>query len=328
MQLDGPQLLVLIQAAAVFGLLFVLWMVGMVIWSIRHGQREKALEHRLRLDDHEAGPERILTLWHDDDVATVSVRGKSAKPPFMERLRARHKHAGIAADPGQSLAIVAGSSGALAFVTFVLTTSFLLPLAAAAIPPFVYVSILSARTKHRNALFEKQLVHALDLASRSLRAGHPLLGAFHLIAEELDPPVSTVFAEVCQQQAMGVGLDDGIQRAANNTESEDLRLFSTCLAIQMRSGGNLADMMDRLAFVMRERMRLGRRIRVLSSQAQLSKRVLAGLPVVLFGLMSVVNPSYAATLYTTEQGKVLLAIAAGALLLGMFVMNKMAAIKY
>jgi tight adherence protein B len=328
MQLEGAQLVVLIQAAAVFGLLFVLWMVGMVVWSIRRGQRERTLEQRLRLDEREAGPERVLTLWHDDNVATVTVRSQAARPPFMERLRTRHKHAGIAADPGQSLTIVLGSAVALAFVIFVLTTSLLLPLIAAAVPPFVYVTILGARTKHRNALFEKQLVHALDLASRSLRAGHPLLGAFHLIAEELDPPVSTVFAEVCQQQAMGVGLDDGIQRAANNCESEDLRLFSTCLAIQMRSGGNLADMMDRLAFVMRERMRLGRRIRVLGSQAQLSKRVLAGLPVVLFALMSVVNPSYAATLYTTEPGKVLLAIAAGALLLGMFVMNRMAAIKY
>jgi tight adherence protein B len=328
LNLQGSQLLMLVQAGALFGLIFVLWMGGLLFWSMKRRQREQAIEQRLDLHETAAGTDRVLRLWHEDDVATVTVRGGLTSKSLLARLQAAHKQANIAADPLQTLLGLAGAATLLAFAAFTFTGNVLLVLCAAAGPLLIYATLLKSRVRRRTQLFEKQLVHALDLASRSLRAGHPLLGSFHLIAEELDAPVSTVFADICQQHTLGIGLEDAVERVALNSTSEDMRLFATCIAIQVRSGGNLADMMDRLAFVMRERVRLSRRIRVLSAQTHFSKNILAALPVALFAIMNLANPEYAATLYTTEAGSMLLGIATACVILGIVVMTKMSQIKY
>ncbi|MCH8153024.1 MAG: hypothetical protein IH830_11720 [Planctomycetes bacterium] len=96
----------------------------------------------------------------------------------------------------------------------------------------------------------------------------------------------------------------------------------------MRTGGNLADLMDRLAVVVRDRIRLGRRMRILTAQTQMSKRVLIVLPFIIFILFNILNPDYMAPLYTTNVGNFLLAISALGLAIGAWVMNRMAVLKY
>jgi tight adherence protein B len=98
--------------------------------------------------------------------------------------------------------------------------------------------------------------------------------------------------------------------------------------IQVRSGGNLADMMHRLADVIRDRMRLKRRVRVLTAQTQLSKRVLLVLPFLLFGVLNLLNPTYMMPLYTTSMGRTLLVVAGTGLMLGVWVMNRLSVLKY
>ena len=163
---------------------------------------------------------------------------------------------------------------------------------------------------------------------RSLRVGHPLPGAVEMIAEELEPPVSTIFSEICQQQALGMTLEESLRKVAVNSTSSDMRLFATAVAIQLRTGGNLADMMERLATVMRQRMRLARRVRVLTMQTQFSKRILIALPIVMFGILSLTNPKYMSKLYATEYGQIALGLAAAMMLLGTWMMNRMATLEY
>jgi tight adherence protein B len=191
-----------------------------------------------------------------------------------------------------------------------------------------YSAWVGRRIRVRGAQFERQFIHALELAARSLRAGHPLLGAFQLISEELDEPVRTTFTEICQQHSMGVNLEGALERVAQASTSQDLRLFATSVAIQLRSGGNLADMMERLSFVIRDRLRLGRRIRILTSQTQFSKRILVGMPFALFLVLNLVNPQYVGTLYSTHQGQILLGVASVMMVLGILTMNRMAKLKY
>jgi tight adherence protein B len=107
-----------------------------------------------------------------------------------------------------------------------------------------------------------------------------------------------------------------------------MKLFATSVAIQLRSGGNLADMMDRLVAVMRDRIRLNRRARVLTAQTQFSKRVLIILPFAIFVLLNVLRPGYMEPLYTTPMGKGLLTAAAVSLVVGVWIMNRMAALRY
>jgi tight adherence protein B len=137
-----------------------------------------------------------------------------------------------------------------------------------------------------------------------------------------------IFASICQQQSLGVSLADAVANVANDNQSEDLHLFATAVVIQLRSGGSLADMMERLATVMRERMRLARRVRVLTAQTQGSKRVLQAMPVVVFVLLNVINPSYMRPLYATDSGRMVLMFAGGGLLVGSWLMNRLAILRY
>jgi tight adherence protein B len=125
---------------------------------------------------------------------------------------------------------------------------------------------------------------------------------------------------------MGGSLDDALRRAAALTKNADMKLFSASLAINIRTGGNLADVVYGLAHVIRERMRLNRRFRVLIAQTQISKRILLALPVMLLLILAWLAPEYVAKLFT-GAGLFLLGTAVVSLVLGWVVMNRMAALK-
>jgi tight adherence protein B len=185
-----------------------------------------------------------------------------------------------------------------------------------------------SRISRRQAMFDTQLVDALELAARSLRAGHPLLGAFQLLADEMAPPVSTIFADVCQQHGLGADLEQVLREAGDRSGSGDMKIFATSVAMQLRTGGNLADLMERLAEVMRERMRLHRRVRILTAQTQVSKRVLMALPFVVFIVFNLINPKYMSVFYYERAGTYMLAVSIVMLAIGSWIMNRMARLKY
>jgi len=275
----------------------------------------------------ETGKARTLRLWHEGEEATKTVPGRFRGPPIWERLEQARKDAGFDTPVrillAEALLVVAGIFLAMYVITGRL------------VPAFVTSSVVvvamswyaSNRITRREIMFERQLVDGLELSARALRAGHPLLGAFHLIAEEIPAPVGRVFAEICQHQAMGGNLDDALRRAAALTKNADMKLFSASLAINIRTGGNLADVVYGLAHVIRERMRLNRRFRVLIAQTQISKRVLLGMPVMMLGVLSWINPDYVSMLFETTPGLILSGIALTSLLIGWVVMNRMAALK-
>jgi len=188
----------------------------------------------------------------------------------------------------------------------------------------LFRSCISKRTE----LFDQQFIDALDLACRSLRAGHPLVGALQLVAEEIGDPVGSIFDSICQQQTMGLSLEMAIHAAGKASSNEDMKLFAASLAMQMRSGGNLAHMMERLATVIRDRMRLNRRVRILTAQTQFGKRILIALPFVLMVVLSILNPKYIDPLFSTSTGQIMLSCGGISVLLGMWVMNRMAVLKY
>jgi tight adherence protein B len=192
----------------------------------------------------------------------------------------------------------------------------------------VFKGYLGHCVHKRAAIFEKQLIDSLDLSARSLRAGHPLTGAFQLIADEVPAPVGEVFREVVDQESMGVGLPEALRRAAERSHSADMLIFAASVIIQIRSGGNLAEMMERVAQVVRERMRLSRRARVLTAEAQLSKWVLLALPIGLFAFLNVANSTYMQPFYTHAVGRFMLIGAGAGMMVGGWVMGRMAVLKY
>ena len=315
--------------ASVFGLVLSLWMMGVIVWRARRAMREELIRRRLELMAQPSGDaSRILRLWTDEREATMVVPGAPGSAGVMSQLEYMRRVAGIRAPLWLSIGAVAGMALLAGLLIEALLLNWLVAGCGALAVLLVAWVWLRQRILKRAVLFESQLVDALDLAARSLRAGHPLQGAFRLIASEIAAPVGAAFADICQVQELGIGLDEALRRAAVDSLSPDLKLFATSVAIQMRTGGNLADMMERLAMVIRDRMRLSRRVRVLTAQTQLSKNILLLLPVVVFLVLNLINPRYMTPLYSSPQGQRMVTFAACSMLLGTWVMNRLATIRY
>jgi tight adherence protein B len=317
----------LIVLGAVFVLVLSLWIGGVLLWSMRRSAQRRKVEHRLGIVDERAGPSRVLHLWHLDGEASAVVPGVQGRT-IHQRLQQTFRDAGFRASVGVVLSTLVVVMILVTGMLYVLFGNLVLAAAGAATAALFFRMYVSHRIAKRTALFERQFVDAMELASRSLRAGHPLMGAFRLVSEELSPPVNEIFLEVCQHHDMGVSVEEALRQAAADLPTGDMRLFATCVAIQARSGGNLADMMERLAAVVRDRMRIARRIRVLTAQTQLSKRILVGLPVVMFIFLNLIAREYMSTFYTTPAGNVLLGIGIAGLLLGAWSMNRIATLRY
>ena len=328
-QMGGLDHMDLIVVTAVFGLVLTLWFIGLLAWSIRRAMRVRKVEARLGIEEEDdSGAKRTLRLWHDGQEATTTVPWRSSRGKMRRRFEALFRDAGWEAP---LLTIFVGLTGA-AVLALVLGTlmsgSWLAGLITAVAAVMLFWVYVKLRRDKRTTRFEKQFADSLGMVARSLRAGHPLMGGFQLAAEQMASPISDIYTEICQQQSLGVGLEEALQRVATKYNSGDLKLFATSVTIQLRSGGNLADMMDRLAFVIRERLRLGRRVRVLTAQTQFSKRVLIVLPFVVFAIINFLSPHYMTALYTSSLGKVMLAIGAVSLLVGIWAMNRIAVLKY
>ncbi len=324
--------LTLLSAGAGFVLILCLWLMAVLFWARRRTGREQVVDRRLGIGTERPESEaaqRTLRLWHDGKETTTIVPGAKPSRSPVRRLEQMLRDAGWDPQTRMTVYTILGVCPlACAAATLLVLGTALPGIGVAAAVYLIFWIYLKSRISRRAELFDLQLVEALELAARSLRAGHPFSGAFRLISEEFPPPVGAVFTEICQQLDMGMSLEAALQKAAAATPSEDMKLLATSVIIQIQSGGNLADMMDRAAYVIRDRMRLSRRVRVLTAQTQFSKRILLGLPFLVFVVLNVVNYDYMQPFYTTYAGSVILIVALVCLLLGAWVMNRIAILKY
>ncbi len=329
MQIDYATIIVWATGGAVFLLVVSIWLMATIGFQMRRASSEEKLARRLEsVRRGRTEKTRTLRLWHDGKVGTTVVAGVVSKRTLFGSLNRFRSGLGWR---GPLFTLIVAIMGAISFgviVTYGITQNVALASGWIILVPVVLNMVAKRRLSKESQLFERQFADALGLATRSLRAGHPLLSAFQVIVEEMEPPVSLVFAEIVQQQALGKSLEEAIENTAEKSPSPDLKLFAASTVIQLRSGGNLADMMDRLVEVIRDRMRLQRRVRVLTAQTQLSKRVLIVVPFGLFFFLAVTKPGYLEPLIVTQIGRYLLAAAVACLIVGSWVMNRIAILKY
>lgn len=327
---DMSRVLILIEGASVFGLLFCVWLVGVLLWSRRRLARDRRVEQRLKglkeMDNTQSA--RVLRLWHGGQEAVTAVPVHKKRRSPLANLRQLHRDAGFETSIAT---LLLGLLGMAAFTFLIVTTLSGNTLMAGGSVALLLCAVwiyVERRVNKLAQLFEQQLVDALGLATRSLRAGYALPAPFRLITEEMTPPITKVFEEITQQNELGVGMEDALEKTAAASTSTDFRLFATAMIIQLRSGGNLADLMDRLCEVIRTRIRLHRRVRILTAQSQFSKRILIALPILLFFLLNVLNPEYMEPLYVTKAGRILVLIAMLMIALGAWMINRIGTLRY
>jgi tight adherence protein B len=324
---ESEQIRGLLAQVSIFALIIAVWVAVITLWALSRSRRRKLLEARLQIARPDGGPEKVLRLWREGEPVETLVPSVGQQSLYRRLEQMRHD-AGWVTPIGIILLWVAGTAGLLAVLVLLATGNMWLAGKAVLVVAIGFRAVVLRKVMTRSALFEKQLVDALDLGARSLRAGHPLSGAFRLIAEEIDAPLNGVFAEIVDQESLGVGIQTALQQAAARSLSPDMKIFAASVIIQLRSGGNLADMMDRVSWVIRDRMKLSRRARVLTAEAQLSKWVLLALPISLFVALNVMNPEYMEPFFNTFAGGVMMLVAVAMLGIGAWIMNRMAILKY
>src|SRR5258708_556803 len=171
---------------------------------------------------------------------------------------------------------------------------------------FVFFTIsfflLLEKSRVRLEKVAAQLSDALELVARALRAGHSLGAGMHVVAEEMPLPISDEFGRVYEEQNLGISMEDSLLGMCDRVPNLDLRFFVTSVLIQRQTGGDLAEILDKIGYVIRERFRIMGQVKDLTGEGRLSGVVLIALPFVLFLVMLHIKPDYVSALWTDELG--------------------------
>jgi tight adherence protein B len=161
----------------------------------------------------------------------------------------------------------------------------------------------------RLARFEEQLPEALDIVVRSLKAGHPFNESLLLVAEELQGPVAEEFGMAFFEINHGMPIKESFYKMMERTPSATLKVLVTSVLVQRETGGNLAEVLEKISSVIRARFRFQRKVRTLTAEGRMSGWVLVAVPFVLFGIMAVTSPDYALDLVREEMGRKMVVVA-------------------
>ena len=215
---------------------------------------------------------------------------------------------------GLAMSVIAGSPTALLPLFAVMAASL----------PFFW---LFWRRRRRLKAFAVQLPDALEMLSRSLRAGQSLASGFNLVANEVSAPLGTEFGRVFDEQNLGVAMEDSLRAMTDRIPNLDLKFFVTSVVLQRQTGGDLAEILDKIGSLIRERFQIWGQVQALTGEGRLSGIVLMALPVVLFVAVYYLNPEYVMMLFTDPLGKKMLAVAVVLQIFGALVIRKIVNIK-
>jgi tight adherence protein B len=175
--------------------------------------------------------------------------------------------------------------------------------------------------------FAGQLPDAMELVARALRAGHSLAAGMHVVAEEMPAPISKEFGRVYEEQNLGIPLEEALKGMCDRVPNLDLRFFVTSVAIQRQTGGDLAEILDRIGHVIRERFKILGQVKALTAEGRLSGVVLIALPIGLFLMMLWMKPDYIELLWKDPMGVKMSIGAIVLMLIGSYAIKKIVDIK-
>lgn len=190
--------------------------------------------------------------------------------------------------------------------------------------PYLYLLIAANRMKEK---FIQQLPEATDLIVSVLRTGHSIPRAVQTVAEEIPAPLGTEFQEIHQRLNLGQPLSEALSASAVKYDSHELDLIRRAVAIQTEVGGSLAELLDKTNSTLRQRLKLVRHIRVLTSQSRLTGIIVGALPILLALVLNYLKPGYLDPLFNKEMGRLLLILAVGLQIVGMLIMRKLSTMK-
>ena len=191
--------------------------------------------------------------------------------------------------------------------------------------PNVYVNV---KRRIRIKKFTFHFPDALEMFARSLRAGHSFTGSIELVAQEMPDPVGPEFQKIYDEQNLGVSLREALIGMTQRIDSMDVKFLVTAILIHRETGGNLAEIIDKISYVIRERFRIQGQLKIFTAQARLTGLILALLPVGAAFLIGVMNPGYLKPLWHEEIGRALVFVAVFLQIAGLLVIRRIVLIKF
>jgi tight adherence protein B len=312
--------------------LFSLFLVLGAYLLATHGTDAKRARLQKRLS------EALLHSAHTEDMEVVLARNElMSEIPWLNRSLVRMQaalqlkrmldQADLHITPSR-LIMFSGMAGLLAaLAASVISASILLMLGAgllAASVPFVHVWW---KRKKRFDAFLELLPDALDLMSRALSAGHAFSEALHMISAEMPEPIATEFRKTYEEQNLGLSLKLALENLTQRIPLMDLRMCVTAIMIQRETGGNLAEILEKVAYTIRERFRIMGDLKTLTTSSRMSAWLLCGLPIFVTIVITVMNPEYMDILWKDHRGHYLIATAMFLQVTGMLIVRKILRIK-
>jgi tight adherence protein B len=269
----------------------------------------RQLEQRLRDLNQQPG--------EDGAVQTVLLNQTTSGPlPIVDRLMGGTnagswlatliEQSGTAVTPGRLMAMSLATAVICGLAGYACMAQWPVAVTAGVVGLSLPIFWLKFKRNRRMRRFEEQFPEALDLLSRAIRAGHAFQSAMGMVADELPAPVGYEFKKSFEQQNYGLPLKEALNGLAERMPLMDVRFFVTAVAIQRETGGNLAEILDNLAHVVRERFKILRQVRVHTAHGRFTGYVLLGLPAALAVALSFISPEHMHTLFTVRMGQMMI----------------------
>jgi len=271
----------------------------------------------------ERAPEEELALLRDEQLSQIPAFDRLLRR--SERVSAIQKmlaQAGMTMRAGNFLAIsaVAGVVGAIVLYTLSKRVEIAwVALLVGFLAPYSYASI---RRNKRFEKFEELFPEAIDTLARAVRAGHAFTTALEMITDEVAEPVSGEFRQLYEEQKFGMPVRDALINLTDRMPLVDVKFFVTAVMLQRETGGNLAEILDNLSYVIRERFKIQRQVRVYTAQGRLTMALLMGMPPIIVTVMLVISPAFIRPLFSDPIGHTLLVAGITLQTVGYFVIRK------
>jgi tight adherence protein B len=264
-----------------------------------------------------------LKLVRDEMLSSVpAIHRLMAQWSWTSRLRDFILQAGMKTKPAKLLLLSAVAALGAYLITGMFYPGFPVPQLVGLSAAFVPFSVIAFKRRRRLRKFEEHFPEALDLLGRAVRAGHAFTTGLEMIGKEAAEPVAGEFRAVFEEQNFGLPLRDAMLNMTERIPLVDVRFFVTALLIQKETGGNLAEILDGLARVIRDRFRIYREVKTRTAQGRLTAAILISLPPLMMLMLQVVNPHYMRVLFDDPLGPKVLAIAATMQLIGSAILWK------
>ncbi len=297
------------------GLTFIVSSVIVLsLWVLYTGESAQEIvrgriEH-LRAAEGLGGITTDLKLVRDEMFSTIPLLHRFLEQiPGVRGAQTYLSQAGMKTKPAKILLICI----VIAIATYVIAgmfVPFFVAIPAAILVCLIPVGVVAYKRRTRLLMFEERFPDALDMLSRAVRAGNAFPSAMQVVAQECPEPVAGEFSIAFEEQNYGIPLRDVLEHMAERVPLFDVRFLVTALNVQKESGGNLAQILNQLASVIRERFRIHREVRTKTAMGRLTAGILMALPISMLGLMMFVNEDYEAVLFHDPKGPMVLGIAA------------------